>query len=126
MSKVTYQPIVIEKTNVIIDELIYSNFFKDNEIMDIGFAMKTISDKLTEKFINGELENEELFTTDEFVAMLQMIIAENVLRELQKKGLITSYEDENTEEVFFLTELGKQVKDIEAMQENESITGKTN
>jgi hypothetical protein len=126
MSKVTYQPIVIEKTNVIIDELIYSNFFKDNEIMDIGFAMKTISDKLTEKFINGELENEELFTTDEFVAMLQMIIAENVLRELQKKGLITSYEDENTEEVFFLTELGKQVKDIEAMQENETISGKTN
>jgi len=126
MSKVTYQPIIIEKTNVIIDELIYSNFFKDNEIMDIGFAMKTISDKLTEKFINGELENEELFTTDEFVAMLQMIIAENVLRELQKKGLITSYEDENTEEVFFLTELGKQVKDIEAMQENETISGKTN
>jgi predicted transcriptional regulator len=126
MSKVTYQPIVIEKTNVIIDELIYSNFFKDNEIMDIGFAMKTISDILTEKFINGELENEELFTTDEFVAMLQMIIAENVLRELQKKGLITSYEDENTEEVFFLTELGKQVKDIEAMQENETISGKTN
>jgi predicted transcriptional regulator len=94
--------------------------------MDISFAIKTISDKLTEKFINGELENEELFTTDEFVAMLQMIIAENVLRELQKKGLITSYEDENTEEVFFLTELGKQVKDIEAMQENETISGKTN
>jgi len=126
MSKVTYQPIVIEKTNVIIDELIYSNFFKDNEIMDIGFAMKTISDKLTEKFINGELENEDLFVSGEFVGMLQMIIAENVLRELQKKGLITSYEDENTEEVFFLTELGKQVKDIEAMEEINTLSGKTN
>lgn len=126
MSKVTYQPAVIEKTNVIIDELIYSNFFKDNEIEDIGFAIKTISDNLTEKFINGELENEELFTTDEFVAMLQMIIAENVLRELQKKGLITSYEDENTEEVFFLTELGKQVKDSESLEENKALTGKTN
>jgi predicted transcriptional regulator len=126
MSKITYQPAVIEKTNVIIDELIYSNFFKDNEILDIGFAIKTISDNLTEKFINGELENEELFTTDEFVAMLQMIIAENVLRELQQKGLITSYEDENTEEVFFLTELGKQVKDLESLEENQSLTGKTN
>lgn len=126
MSKITYQPAVIEKTNVIIDELIYSNFFKDNEILDIGFAIKTISDNLTEKFINGELENEELFTTDEFVAMLQMIIAENVLRELQQKGLITSYEDENTEEVFFLTELGKQVKDLESLEENKSLTGKTN
>jgi ribosomal protein S25 len=126
MSKITYQPIVIEKANVIIDELIYSNFFKDNEIMDISFAIKTISDKLTEKFINGELENEDLFVSGEFVGMLQMIIAENVLRELQKKGLITSYEDENTEEVFFLTELGKQVKDIEAMGEINTLSGKTN
>jgi|694.fasta_scaffold00394_51 ribosomal protein S25 len=126
MSKITYQPIVIEKANVIIDELIYSNFFKDNEIMDISFAIKTISDKLTEKFINGELENEDLFVSGEFVGMLQMIIAENVLRELQKKGLITSYEDENTEEVFFLTELGKQVKDIEAMEEINTLSGKTN
>jgi len=126
MSKITYQPIVIEKTNVIIDELIYSNFFEDNEIMDISFAIKTISDKLTEKFINGELENEDLFVSGEFVGMLQMIIAENVLRELQKKGLITSYEDENTEEVFFLTELGKQVKDIEAMEEINTLSGKTN
>jgi ribosomal protein S25 len=126
MSKITYQPIVIEKTNVIIDELIYSNFFEDNEIMDISFAIKTISDKLTEKFINGELENEDLFVSGEFVGMLHMIIAENVLRELQKKGLITSYEDENTEEVFFLTELGKQVKDIEAMEEINTLSGKTN
>jgi ribosomal protein S25 len=126
MSKITYQPIVIEKANVIIDELIYSNFFKDNEIMDISFAIKTISDKLTEKFINGELENEDLFVSGEFVGMLQMIIAENVLRELQKKGLITSYEDENTEEVFFLTELGKQVKDVEAMGEINTLSGKTN
>lgn len=126
MSKITYQPIVIEKTNVIIDELIYSNFFEDNKIMDISFAIKTISDKLTEKFINGELENEDLFVSGEFVGMLHMIIAENVLRELQKKGLITSYEDENTEEVFFLTELGKQVKDIEAMEEINTLSGKTN
>jgi ribosomal protein S25 len=94
--------------------------------MDISFAIKTISDKLTEKFINGELENEDLFVSGEFVGMLQMIIAENVLRELQKKGLITSYEDENTEEVFFLTELGKQVKDIEAMGEINTLSGKTN
>lgn len=126
MSKITYQPIVIEKTNVIIDELIYSNFFEDNKIMDISFAIKTISDKLTEKFINGELENVDLFVSGEFVGMLHMIIAENVLRELQKKGLITSYEDENTEEVFFLTELGKQVKDIEAMEEINTLSGKTN
>ena len=126
MSKITYQPIVIEKANVIIDELIYSNFFKDNEIMDISFAIKTISDKLTEKFINGELENEDLFVSGEFVGMLQMIIAENVLRELQKKGLINSLEVENTEEVFFLTELGKQVKDIEAMEEINTLSGKTN
>ena len=36
------------------------------------------------------------------------------------------YEDENTEEVFFLTELGKQVKDIEAMEEINTLSGKTN
>lgn len=125
MSKVTYQPIVIEKTNVLIDELIYSGFFEENGIEDVNFAIKLISDSLTEKFINGEIENDDVYSTEEFTKMLQMIIAENVLRDLQKRGLIKSYEDDNTEEIFFLTELGKQVNDTKLIDDEDLLTGKT-
>ena len=125
MSKVTYQPIVIEKTNVLIDELIYSGFFEENGIEDVNFAIKLISDILTEKFINGEIENDDVYSTEEFTKMLQMIIAENVLRDLQKRGLIKSYEDDNTEEIFFLTELGKQVNDTKLIDDEDLLTGKT-
>jgi predicted transcriptional regulator len=36
-------------------------------------------------------------------------VAGTILNELKTKGLVNSYEDDNTEEMFFLTEKGKKV-----------------
>ena len=106
-----YQPIVIEKTTEILCILEESNFFKDYEIENFDFAIKYLNDKLTEKFISGELdeESDNLFGEEEFNVILREIIAGTILTELKHKGLVNSYEDDNTEELFFLTKKGKKM-----------------
>ena len=113
MSKI-YQPIVIEMANDIITDLTESEFFTDYEIQSTVFAEKYLLDKLTEKFILGELENDDdeflgVFNDDEFEVVLREIVAGSVLYELKEKGLVDSYEDDTTEEMFFLTKKGKRV-----------------
>ena len=113
MSKI-YQPIVIEMANEIITDLTESEFFADYEIQSTVFAEKYLLDKLTEKFILGELENEDdeflgVFNDDEFEVVLREIVAGSVLYELKERGLVDSYEDDTTEEMFFLTKKGKRV-----------------
>lgn len=108
MSKV-YQPIVIEETDNLIEGLQDSKFFEDYQIDDLTFVREHLLEIMTNKFINGELDNDfdELFTEDEFSKILQELVAGSLLYELKKRGLVDSYEDENTEETFFLTEKGR-------------------
>jgi len=113
MSKI-YQPIVIEMTNEIITDLVETEFFSDYEIQSTEFAKKYLLDKLTEKFILGELENDEdeflgVFNDDEFEVVLREIVAGSILYELKDKGYVNSYEDDKTEETFFLTEEGRKM-----------------
>ena len=113
MSKI-YQPVVIEMTNEIITDLTESEFFADYEIQSTVFAEKYLLDKLTDQFILGELENEDdeflgVFNDDEFEVVLREIVAGSVLYELKERGLVDSYEDDTTEEMFFLTKKGKRV-----------------
>ena len=109
MSKV-YQPIVIEESENLLMGLIESKFFEDYEIDNYTFAKQYILDVMNEKYIDGLLgdESDEIFTEEEFTKMLQEIVAGTILYELKEQGLINSYEDENTEETFFLTEKGKK------------------
>ena len=108
MSKI-YQPIVIEETNNLIEGLKESGFFEDYQIEDLTFTNQHLLDLMTEKFINGQLDSDdELFGEDEFAKLLQELVAGSVLYELKEKGYINSYEDNETEETFFLTENGKK------------------
>jgi len=109
MNKV-YQPIVIEETEYFIEGLAESGFFEDYEIKDYTFVRTHLSDIFTEKFINGSLTDEdtELFTENEFDTLLKELVAGSILFELKEKGIVDSYEDENTEEMFFLTDEGKK------------------
>ena len=104
-----YQPIVIEKTEDLIMGLTDANFFIEYEITNLDFVREYIMDDLTEKFIDGRLDDdfEEMYSEEEFEQLLKYLVAGNVLRELKDKGIVNSYSDENTEEMFFLTEEGK-------------------
>jgi hypothetical protein len=121
MSKI-YQPIVIEETNNLIEGLKESGFFEDYQIEDLTFTNQHLLDLMTEKFINGQLDSDdELFGEDEFAKLLQELVAGSVLYELKEKGYINSYEDDETDEMFFLTEDGKKfLKNIKPDDESDN------
>jgi len=106
MSKV-YQPIVIKIADEIIENL--EEFYQEYEINNLDYAREYFRDKLTEKFIEGKIDEEEgIFEQDEFEQCMRESVAASVLKSLQKEGFVQSYSDEDTEEVFFLTEEGKE------------------
>lgn len=105
----TYIPKVKKLTEEIIITLQEDKFFEDFDITDLTYARKRISEELTKKFLVNGLDDEfAIFTEDELDKILREIAAEDVLRILQNRGLVNSYEDENTEEIFFLTDAGKE------------------
>jgi hypothetical protein len=106
----SYLPKIEKIANEIIQTLIEDKFFEDFEIEDYSYTKKRFCEELTTKFLLNGLENEDIgiFNEDEFDKILKEIVAEDMLRGLQKKGFINSYEDDNTEEVFFLTEKGRE------------------
>lgn len=120
--KSIYQPIVLAHAENIIEAFNESGFFEDYEIEDRSYAMGYLCDKLTQKFISGDLNedlDEPIFTEDEMEKYLREIIAGTYLQELQNNGLIDSIQDVNEEERFFLTELGK--KHVEDMKKEDNI-----
>lgn len=110
MSKI-YQPIIIERVNEMIEILTETQFFSDYDLDNTEFAKTYLLDKLTEKFISGEydMEEDEFFEEEEFETVLKEIVAGTLLYELKKKGLVDSYDDDKTEEMFFLTEKGRKL-----------------
>jgi hypothetical protein len=114
MGKTFYQPVVIKIAKDMISIFRECDFFIENKIESEDYAMEYMCNVLTQKFIAGQL-NEELdegiFTEDEIAKYLKEIVAYNILTSLKNKGLFDSIEDENNEEGFFLTELGKNVRD---------------
>lgn len=106
--KKTYQPSIIEKANELVETLVSIEFFKDYFITDYEPAREIFAEELTKKFISGSLD-EPVFTDVEWVEIMKIIVATDTLNSLKEKGLITSYSDDSTEEVFFLTEKGKEI-----------------
>lgn len=110
MSKI-YQPIIIERVAEMIEILTETHFFSDYDLENTEFAETYLLDKLTEKFISGkyDMEEDEFFEEEEFETVLREIVAGTILYDLKKKGFVESYDDEITEELFFLTEKGKKL-----------------
>lgn len=112
MKEITFLPIVKEKAEYIINILTENNFFSDNFISDTSYATYRLSLTLTDKFINGELLNENdnvVFDEDEMETILTEIIVQNALDNLKNKGVIDSVINEDDEEIFFLTQQGKNI-----------------
>ena len=81
---ITYQPIVIKKSEDIVFVLRETGFFEDYEIENEEFAFNYMCEKLTDKFIAGELnesaeDDEHLFTEDEMEKFLRDLIAGSIL-----------------------------------------------
>lgn len=122
MKEITFLPIVKEKAEYIINILSENNFFSDNFISDTTYATYRLSLTLTDKFINGELLNENdnvVFDEDEMETILTEIIVQNALDNLKNKGIIDSVLNEDNEEIFFLTQEGKNIAEqIDKSQES--------
>jgi hypothetical protein len=104
-----YQPSVLIKTEDFILALEESLFFEDYEITDYSYARKYLNDYLTQKFIDGELDDDNFdISEEEFEKILQNIAAGSLLESLVNMGYLDSIEDVNNEEMFFLTDLGKK------------------
>ena len=108
MSKI-YPKSVIDQTELLIEGLQETNFFEEYDIEDLTFVRQYLNDLLLQKFINGELnEDGPNFFDDEFEQIIKELVAGSILHQLKMKGFVDSYEDETTEEMFFLTEMGKK------------------
>lgn len=119
----TYQVNIIEKAEDLISVLEESEFFTEYEIKDRTFAFDYFCEKLTEKFINGTLDEGPNFSEDEMDRYLREIIVGSIVSDLQNDGIIDTVEDENNEEFLFLTEKGKQYADD--LKRNSEWTGLT-
>lgn len=107
-----YQPEVIRIADEILESLIESKFFEEHEITDLRFAKTHLCEKLTEKYIENGLDAENgIFTEEEFNDLLKTIITGSILYRLKDMGYIESYDDDDTEEMFFLNEKGKKLLD---------------
>ena len=119
MSRI-YQPRVIEIANEIIETLKEIEFFEENNITDLTFTKSHLCDRLTEKYIENGLDLEiGIFTEDEFNEIIKTIIIGSVLHNLKESGYVSSYDDENTEELFFLTKEGKML--LEEMKKQNNV-----
>jgi hypothetical protein len=98
-----YPKYVTENTEKLINSLIESNFFKENEIEDLTFATKHINIFFNNNYVKNLLYEDFNISDDEFSTLLKEIIAGSTLYNLINKGLITSYSDDDTEEIFFLS-----------------------
>lgn len=120
-----FQPIVKEATSEFMISLEESEFFKDYNITKIEVINEYLCEIFTEKFINGQLGiDDPIFTEEEFTKILNQIVNLDTLHVLIDKGFLKSYEDENTDETFYLTKEGKEfLKEFKRNGENATIDG---
>ena len=99
------EPVVFiaEQIYEVFEESLVEECQKDAEYCE-PIAMEKISEFMLPKFLKGE---ELMITEKEVDILLRICLAEISMTALKEKGLIDFMEDENGEEVIFLTEKGK-------------------
>jgi hypothetical protein len=108
--KTNYQPIVVNNATKMFKVLEEENFFDEFQIENKQFVFEYFCDFFTEKFINDEFNDGDItISTDEMEKCLLDIAIKDTLYSLSKEGIVDVIEDENNEEQFFLTNLGKDV-----------------
>jgi hypothetical protein len=108
MEQINSPKIVDRKVDGILDIIRESGFF---DIFEIGenYARKELTHVVTEEYVKQLTPDFTVeWSNGQLDKILRRIFTGSVLYELKKEGIVNSYEDENTEEVFFLTEKGKK------------------
>lgn len=112
--KKTYQPFIIQKS----DEILY--LLKD-DIESTENTKNRLCDFLTEKFIKGDLSSEtpieEIFEEEELLLFIHESLIRQDLEHLIETGLVNTLNDENGEEMFFITEEGKKYVEEEILKQ---------
>lgn len=118
-----FQPNIVENAKKIVDSLIETDFFNEQELENTDYALEYLCEKINEKYINNNLSFEDLIITEEeFTLYLKEIIAGTILESLIEKGLIGAYDDEDSpDKYFFLTDEGKKFKEYVEENEKEEI-----
>lgn len=99
-----YPKPVSELTEKLLDGLEEEDFFKtENANYDITF--RRFADSALKKWIKGD--DMEDFTEEEFSQILRFSMVESDLLRMQERGILDSIEDDNGEQMYFLTEKGK-------------------
>lgn len=108
--KVNYQPIVVDNATKMFKVLEEENFFNEFQINDKKFVLDYFCEFFTEKFIKGECSDTDMtISFEEMEKCLLDITIKDTLYSLTKEGVVNVIEDENNEEQFFLTKLGKDI-----------------
>lgn len=100
--------IVKRKVETVLNVIRKSGYF---EIFDLkeDYARKEITHTVLEEYTKQMSSNFEMTWGDKRIGeMLSRIFVGSILHELKDEGIVGTYEDENTEEVFFLTKKGKK------------------
>lgn len=101
--------VVMDHVGTIINGLTDSGFFDD---YDIGkeYAHKLFNELIMERYVNDpSLDIEYFWNEEEFNLILNKVVVGSMLHQLKEDGVVESYEDENTEETFFLTDKGNKL-----------------
>ena len=110
----TYQPFIVEMAKQYVEVLGNElDFYEEEKITTTEYSKQLFCEKLTEKFLDGQISSDDgingIFNEDEFSGILNQIHVQNTLDGLVNKGLINYIEDDNGEEMYFLTKKGKLV-----------------
>ena len=103
----TYQPFIIAKSDEIFEIL-------KGEIEKSDFMANRLCNKLTQKFINGELNADDPVNTifkdeEELFSFVSEAVLYEDLKHLMELGLIGFLDEEDEDgQIFFMTEKGKK------------------
>lgn len=107
----SFLPEIKKQTNNLISKPQFKDILEKENITDTFFLEYQINELLTKKFINDEysISEEVVLSEEEIENIINSTILYNTLKKLKKLGLIDVISNENDEEVYFLTEMGKQI-----------------
>tara|TARA_R110001592_G_scaffold64818_1_gene199116 strand:- start:11522 stop:11875 length:354 start_codon:yes stop_codon:yes gene_type:complete len=101
--------VVLHHVENILEGLRESFFFEDYDIGE-EYATKSLIKIVTEKYVeNPTLELDFFWSEEEFGTILKTIVTGSIMYQLKEQGIMGSYEDDDTEEQFYLTEKGKEI-----------------